>query len=151
MLAMVGRALAALDQPYSGRSSSMIQAIHRLLLIAGLLLAGLAHAGEIKPYSAAEFDALTQAGRPVAISVRASWCPTCKAQKPIQEALMADPAFRNVTLLLVDFDGDQAVLEKFRVRAQSTLIVFKGKTELGRSVGDTSRSGMAALFQKAES
>ena len=129
----------------------MTRAVRRLIAIAGLLLAGLAQAGDIKAYSASDFDALTQAGRPIAISVRASWCTTCKAQKPIQESLMADPAFKNVTLLVVDFDGDQAILEKFRVRAQSTLIVFKGRTEVGRSVGDTSRSGMAALFQKAES
>lgn len=122
-----------------------------LRLILGVtlaMLATLSQAGDIKAWDAASFDALTQSGKPVAIAVHASWCTTCKAQKPIQQELMRDPAFHDVTMLIVDFDGDQKVLERFSVRAQSTLIVFKGRVEVGRSVGDTTRAGMAALLQK---
>ncbi|MDE3011045.1 MAG: thioredoxin family protein [Pseudomonadota bacterium] len=129
----------------------MPRLIRLFLACLALAITTLAHAGDILPYSASTFAALTQAGKPVAIAVHASWCSTCKAQKPIQQALMAEPAFKAITLLLVDFDGDQAVLQRFKVRAQSTLIVFKGSTEVGRSVGDTTRAGMAALFQRAAS
>jgi len=129
----------------------MYRLLRLFFALVALTAATLGYAGEIKPYSASAFDSLTQAGKPVAIAVHASWCSTCKAQKPIQASLMADPAFKDITLLVVDFDGDQSILQKFQVRAQSTLIVFKGRTELGRSVGDTTRAGMAALFQRAAS
>ncbi|HCL3667743.1 TPA: thioredoxin family protein [Pseudomonas aeruginosa] len=56
--------------------------------------ASIASAGEIKPFSQAEFDRLTQAGQPVVVDVSATWCPTCKAQKPILETLMKQPAPR---------------------------------------------------------
>jgi hypothetical protein len=34
-------------------------------------------------------------------------------------------------------------------QTQSTLIVFKGETETGRSVGDTDKDKIAALLDKA--
>jgi thioredoxin len=38
---------------------------------------------------------------------------------------------------------------RFGARLQSTLIVFKGDKEEGRSVGDTNRASIAALLNKA--
>ena len=35
------------------------------------------------------------------------------------------------------------------VRSQSTLIAYKGKTETGRSAGDTSAKGIEALMKSA--
>lgn len=105
-------------------------------------------AGEVKPYSPNEFDKLSQAGKPVLVDFNASWCPTCKAQKPILESLMQKPSYRDVTMLVVDFDTDSEALKRFSVRSQSTLIAFKGATEVGRSVGDTSRNGIESLVKR---
>lgn len=105
-------------------------------------------AGEIKPYNQAQFDALNAAGKPVLISVHADWCPTCRAQKPIIEELMKQPAYNNVTTLVVNFDGDQALLKKFHVNKQSTLIAYKAAREVDRSIGDTTRAGIEALIKK---
>lgn len=111
-------------------------------------LASLAIAGEIKPYTAQEFDKLTQHGKPVVVDVSATWCPTCKAQKPILDGLMKQPAYHDVTLLTVDFDTDRAALKRFNVRMQSTLVAFKGAAEVGRSVGDTNPAGIENLIKK---
>lgn len=110
--------------------------------------ASLAVAGEIKPYTPQTFEQLTQAGKPVVVDVSATWCPTCKAQKPIVDGLMKQPAYQDVTVLAVDFDTNRAALKKFKVNMQSTLIAFKGKSEVGRSVGDTTPSGIETLFKK---
>ncbi|HJV25962.1 MAG TPA: thioredoxin family protein [Aromatoleum sp.] len=110
--------------------------------------ASLAAAGEIKPYSPTEFDKLTQAGKPVVVDVTATWCPTCKAQKPIIDSLMQQPAYRDVTLLTVDFDSNSAALKRFKVRMQSTLVAFKGEAEVGRSTGDTTAAGLENLIKK---
>lgn len=113
-------------------------------------LAASAAAGEIRPYNPAQFDQLTHAGKPVLVAVHASWCPTCRAQRPIIEALMAEPAQRDVTTLVIDFDAGKAWLPRFKVGVQSTLIAYRGTREVGRSIGDTTRAGIAKLIAKTE-
>jgi thiol-disulfide isomerase/thioredoxin len=115
-----------------------------------LLLSALAFAGPLQPYNQAQFDKLTAAGKPVIVVVHASWCPTCKEQAPIQSALMAKPEFKDYTMFKLDFDKDKAQLKQFKVTFQSTMIAFKGKTEVGRSVGDTQRDSLEALMKKAQ-
>ncbi len=112
------------------------------------MLSGAALAGPIEPFSQTQFDQLTKAGKPVVVDVSATWCPTCKAQKPILERLMRQPAFRNVTLLQVDFDTARSTLREFKVGTQSTLIGFKGVRETARSVGDTTEAGIEGLIRK---
>ena len=109
----------------------------------------LAMAGQIVPYNQQVFDHLTADGKPVVLDISATWCPTCKAQKPIVENLMKQPAFSDVTLMRIDFDSQKPLLRKYHVTMQSTLVAFKGETEVGRSVGDTSRAGLQSLFEKA--
>jgi hypothetical protein len=41
------------------------------------------------------------------------------------------------------------VVREFGAQMQSTLIVFKGATEQGRSVGDTKPASIAALLDKS--
>jgi len=103
---------------------------------------------EIKPFSQAEFDRLTQAGQPVVVDVSATWCPTCKAQKSILEKLMKQPAYKDVTLLTVDFDIEESTVRALKVSMQSTLVGFKGAQEVARSVGDTTEAGIEGLIQK---
>lgn len=119
--------------------------------LAGLMLAAtaaVAMAGEIKPYTPQAFDQLSHAGKPVIVDVGATWCPTCKAQRPIVENLMKQEAYRDVTVLTVDFDTNRAALKKFKVNMQSTLVAFKGASEVGRTVGDTTPSGIENLIRK---
>lgn len=118
------------------------------VLLAVSSLASLAMAGDIKPFSQQEFDKLTSQGKPVVLDISATWCPTCKAQKPILEGLMKQPAYKDVTLLMIDFDTEKATLKKFKVTMQSTLVGFKGAREVGRSVGDTTPAGIEGLIRK---
>jgi len=120
-----------------------------LLTLSLSCVAVLALAAEPKVFSQQEFDRLAHEGKPVIVDVAATWCPTCKAQKPIVDSLTQQGAYKDVTVLTVDFDADKPVLKTFRVGMQSTLIAFKGGKETGRSVGDTTGAGVEALFKKA--
>lgn len=116
-------------------------------LIAAAALATVpARAAEDIPYSAAAFDAAQKAGKPIVVVVHATWCPTCRAQKPILSKLETDPMFQNVVVFHVDFDSQADALRRFGVRMQSTLIAFKGAAETARSVGDTDPKSIASLF-----
>lgn len=123
---------------------------HAIALLALMAMPVLSLANPLQPFDGKAFDALTASGKPVVVAVHASWCPTCKAQKPIQTELMQSPQFKEYTMFIVDFDKDTAVLKRFNVIKQSTMIVFKGKTEVGRSIGDTQRASLEALMLKAK-
>ena len=112
-------------------------------------LASFVFAGDIKPFNQIEFDKLTHGGKPVVLDISAPWCPTCKEQKPIIDGLMKLPAYKDVTLMTIDFDSAKPTLKKFKVTSQSTLVAFKGEKEVGRSVGDTTPVGLESLVKKS--
>jgi thioredoxin 1 len=74
--------------------------------------------------------------------------PPCDAG-PILSDLRADPRFKDLVYFVVDFDSQKDLVNRFGVRMQSTLIVFKGDKEQGRSVGDTQRATIYALAEKS--
>lgn len=118
------------------------------ILILSLMIAGSAMADTL-PYTQATFETLQHAGKPILIGIHADWCPTCRAQAPIIESLIKQKNYQGVTSFRVDFDNQKDVVRAFRVSRQSTLIVFKGGKEVGRSLGDTSPEGIESLLRKA--
>ncbi|PZA11445.1 thioredoxin [Rhodopseudomonas palustris] len=117
--------------------------------VAALLPLSAALASTASPYTPAAFKAAQSAGEPVLIEIHADWCPTCKAQTPIIQRLTADPKFAKLKVFRVDFDGQKDVVKQFGATMQSTLIVFNGAAEKGRSVGDTKEASIASLLAKA--
>jgi thioredoxin 1 len=113
------------------------------------LAAHIASAAVPRAFTQQDFDTLTRAGKPVIVDISAVWCPTCKAQKPIVEKLAVAPAYKDVTVLRVDFDSEKPILKEFHVTTQSTLIAFNAGKETARSVGDTTSVGIESLFLKA--
>ena|SRR5438309_8589583 len=119
-----------------------------LLAVISFVAAVSALGAETKPFDRATFAALQAANKPVLIDVYADWCPTCKAQAPIVSGLMASPEFQRYTILKVNFDRQKDVLRTFRVAQQSTFIVYRGRQEVARSTGDTSKDSIAATLRK---
>jgi thioredoxin 1 len=122
-------------------------------IVAGALIAagqlGAAFANSAVPFSEAAFKAAQASGSPILVEIHADWCPTCKAQSPILDKLTADPKFKQLKIFRVDFDAMKAVVKQFGAQTQSTLIVFKGGAERGRSVGDTREASISALLDKS--
>ncbi|MDT7953684.1 MAG: thioredoxin family protein [Acetobacteraceae bacterium] len=106
-------------------------------------------AATVVPFTQEAFAASEQAGKPILLHVSAPWCPTCARQRPILDHLAAEPAFKDLIIYKVDFDHQKDVLRAMGVRMQSTLIAFHGKTEEGRSTGDTDPKSIRALVQKS--
>lgn len=105
-------------------------------------------AGEAMPFSAASFEAAQKSGKPILIEVSAPWCPICKTQKPILAKLAAEPRFKDLQIFDIDFDSQKDLLRRLNVRMQSTLIAYKGETEMGRSVGETQPEWIEGLLEK---
>jgi thiol-disulfide isomerase/thioredoxin len=121
-----------------------------LVLAAGsATLSGPAAAVEAAPFTMDAFEKAKSAGKSILVEVHAPWCPTCKAQQPILAELLANPKFAGLMIFRVDFDSQKDALRALGARQQSTLIVYKGGKETGRSVGDTGKATIAGLLGKA--
>ena len=117
-----------------------------LLATAGAGVVTPAFAVVPQPFDSQAFAAAQKAGKPIFIAIHASWCPTCKAQKPILSELMADPKFKDLVYFTIDFDTQKDLVRRFGARMQSTLISFIGSKEQGRSVGDSNRASISDLL-----
>jgi len=125
------------------------QLLGTIVLSAALSLGPIAAAAERQPFDQAAFEAAQAAGKPILVEVSAPWCPTCKAQAPILARLRSEARFKDLLSFNIDFDSQKDLLRKFNVQTQSTLIVFKGKQETGRSTGVTDAAAIEALLAKS--
>jgi thioredoxin 1 len=132
------------------RTRRTIIALVRLAALGTILAAGtsLASAAEIRPFSDAAFEAAQNSGKPILVEVSAPWCPICKTQKPILAKLAEQPRFKDLQIFDIDFDSQKQLLRRLDVRMQSTLIAYKGSTEVGRSVGETQPEWIEGLVEK---
>jgi thioredoxin 1 len=108
-----------------------------------------ASAAEWKDFDAGAFAAAQKEGKPILVDVFAAWCPVCRAQNPILVQLTREPKFKDMVVFKVDFDTQKEDLRALKVQRQSTLIVYKGEKETGRSVGDTNPGSIEALLDSA--
>ena len=101
--------------------------------------------GGFQRYDASSFAKAQAAGKSIVVDVHASWCPTCKAQAPILKSIARDGKAKDVVFIRVDFDKDKAFLREHRIPRQSTVLVFKGKQEVGRSIAETNRARLTSF------
>lgn len=101
------------------------------------------------PFEQLNFDQLLKQGKPVVLHIHADWCPTCKAQQNVLDELMVTTEFKELPVLRADFDKEKKLLRSYKVRNQSTFIIFKNGKELTRSTGETDKEGIATLLRKS--
>jgi thiol-disulfide isomerase/thioredoxin len=124
-------------------------AFRSVVVAAGLALVSWASFAAELPFSKPAFDKALADGRPVVVDFAASWCPTCKQQKPIVQSLVNDPKRKTLTVFVADFDKEEALKKQLNVTMQSTLIAFKSGKEVARSTGQTDKAELGALLDKA--
>ena len=127
------------------------RALFGFLAILALATAPLsAQASAERPFNDQAFKAAQDAGKPVLIEIHADWCPTCKAQLPILNKLSGEPAYAPIERFRVDFDSQKSLVKRFKATTQSTLVLYKGKTEVARSVGETDEGRIRSMLDKAK-
>jgi thiol-disulfide isomerase/thioredoxin len=128
--------------------------MHRRALLLASVLAPLAltrgaHAATVTPFTQSAFQTAQAEGKPILVAIHAGWCPICAKQRPILGQLEADPAFKTLTVFMVDFDTQKDVVAALGANKQSTLIAFHGTHETARSVGATDPDAIKGLLNKA--
>jgi thioredoxin 1 len=116
------------------------------LAIYGVLFLSLSANADFKSFSKADYDAAIKSGHAVVVDFHASWCPTCKKQEPILNEIVRMKGYENVVTLKADFDKEKDLKKALNVSKQSTVVVFKGGKEVGRSTGSTSKDELKKLI-----
>lgn len=93
------------------------------------------------------------AGDTVFLDFKTDWCTTCAAQERVINALKSEnPDYeKNIVFVDVDWDeySDADLSRALKIPRRSTLVVLKGKDELGRIVAGTSKADIKALMDTA--
>lgn len=105
-----------------------------------------AFAGDAMAYTDAAFKNAQAADKHIVVEVFKTGCPTCKLQQPGLKD--ARTKFPDATFLKVDFENDAGPVKMFNAVKQSTIIVYKGKQEVARSVGETDSGAIVGLIAK---
>lgn len=127
---------------------NLTKVVLAMLLVAATSLAALADARSVS-YSASTFSEAQAAGKKLVVDVYADWCPTCQAQKPILEEIRKDAAMTDVLFVSVNFDREKEFLRQHKIAYQSTILIFKGKEELARSIAVTDRDRLRSMVLTA--
>jgi thioredoxin len=80
--------------------------------------------------------------RPVLVDFWAQWCAPCRALAPIVEAV-AERYAENAQVVKLNIDRNPSAVEKFRIEAIPTLIVFQDGEEKERIIGAVSEDAIA--------
>ena len=120
---------------------------------ASLLLGMPAAQAEALDYTEGLVQKHLAAGDTVFLDFKASWCSTCAAQDRVIKALKAENPEYASSIVFIDVDWDtygrSKLVKDLRIPRRSTLVVLKGKQELGRIVAQTGRRSIKALMDTA--
>lgn len=120
--------------------------------VVALLPFGL-HAAEPLMYTPGSAEAAMDEGKIVLLDFWASWCTTCAAQERVLAELRAEnPAYvEKIVFYTVDWDQHSkgALSRDLGIPRRSTLVLLKGRQELGRIVAGTSKADIKGLLDKA--
>lgn len=129
-----------------------MKALRWLVALCAVGLTGAALAApQWQDYSPEAFAAARQQGKTVLVDIHAVWCPVCKVQGPILDELRGEAALAEVAFFKVDFDVEKEFLREHRIPRQSTVLIFKGNEEVGRSIAESDRARLRDFVLRAVS
>lgn len=81
----------------------------------------------------ANFDELVKKDGLCLVDFWANWCGPCKTLAPVIEQYVGEN--KDITVLKVDVDEEEALARRFGIMSIPTLILFKDGSEVAKDVG----------------
>ena len=122
-------------------------------MLAGIALSFLAfpdaQAASKIPFDIAAFKAARDSGKPVVLEIAATWCGPCQVMKRTVSDLIEKPEFKDVTIFSADYDANKEELKSLNAHKVTTLVLYRNKQEVERTVGETQAEKIEPLLRKA--
>jgi len=126
---------------------------YRRSLLTGIALSFLmfpgAQAANKIAFDLTAFKAARDSGKPVVLQIAATWCGPCQVMKRTVSELVERPEFKNVTIFEADYDANKEDLQKLNAYKVTTLVLYRNKKEVERTVGETRPEMIEPLLRKA--
>lgn len=91
---------------------------------------------------------ILDSAKPVLVDFWAEWCPPCRTQLPILDAVASEIGDAAI-VAKVNVDQEQALAQSFQVRSIPTLLLFKEGKVVMRYTGVTSREELLRALRAA--
>jgi thioredoxin len=104
------------------------------------------HEGAVIELTADMFDATIANTKPVIVDFYATWCPPCKAIKPIFVELAQEQ--KDWVFAAIDVEKAPAIMSRCGVKGMPTLVVFKKGIQWGAITGFMQKERLLAELQK---
>ena len=97
-------------------------------------------------FSLDEFDKLNNQGKTIVINSWNEYCSTCAAQTKVFDQAMKD--FKDVEFLFYEQTEHEDIAKALGVNYWTTIVVFKGESEVAREIGLTDKDQIYNLINK---
>ena len=89
---------------------------------------------------------IQKSGKTIVINSWNEYCSTCAAQTKVFDQALKD--FKNVEFLFYEQTKNKDIAKTLGINYWTTIVVFKGKTEIAREIGLTNKDQIYDLINK---
>ena len=119
----------------------------KILVILILLIQVQANAADkYTNFSLQSLEEVKATGKTVVINSYEPWCWSCRKQDKVLNG--AKDEFKNVVFLTYQQGKNKDIAEALNVSVRTTIVVFKGKNEVARIIGQTGKSEIYSAINK---
>lgn len=127
------------------RSNHLFSLLFGLMLMLPLMASAL----DKEAFTPERFAELQAQNALILVDIHATWCPTCARQQRVLADYRERHPELDLHILNVDFDKDKRWVKHFKAPRQSTLILYRGKEQIGFSVAEVRPEVIFAALDKA--
>ena len=102
--------------------------------------------GHISNFTIETFEEAKKNGETVVVNAWAKYCGTCKRQKVILD--QAEKDFKDVLFLYYNHPKMKDIARYLKIDHRSTILVYKGYTEVSRTIGQLEKSVIYSNIKK---
>ena len=103
--------------------------------------------GHKSNFTVQKFEEAKKNGETIVVTAWAKYCGTCKKQKVVLD--QAEKDFKNVLFLYYNHPKMKDIAKYLKIDHRSTILVYKGNTEVSRTLGQVDKSVIYSNIKKA--
>ena len=92
------------------------------------------------------FENAKASGKTIVINSYEVWCGTCSKQTKILD--QAEKEFKDIVFLSYEQSKNKDIAQKLGIKFWTTIVVYQGKNEITRIVGQTDKETIYSAIQK---